>query len=126
MWEDRGRYGYSWFKMEIQSGRHARHSALKETLIPWPSGKPLVWDVAVFDTLADSYVAASGRSAGAASEMAETRKSSKYTQLGQHHIFVLIAFETFGTWGIEAENVIGEIGKKIADTTGEPCSLEFL
>jgi hypothetical protein len=26
------------------------------TLVPWNKGQPLVWDVTVVDTLADSYV----------------------------------------------------------------------
>ena len=35
---------------------------------------------------------------GAASELAEMRKSDKYSKLGPHHIFVPTAFETFGIW----------------------------
>ena len=42
-----------------------------KTLIPWSNGKPLVWDVTVVDTVADSYLVGSSRNAGAASELAE-------------------------------------------------------
>ena len=58
-----------------------------KTLIPWSNGKPLVWDVNVVDTVADSYVAGSSRSAGAASQLAESKKTEKYKDLGPHHIF---------------------------------------
>ena len=97
-----------------------------KTLIPWSQGKPFVWDVTVVDTVADSYLLASSRTAGAAAELAESKKSAKYTNLGQHHIFVPIAFETFGTWRNEADKVVSEIGNKIADCSGEPRALEFL
>ena len=83
----------------------------------------LVWDVTVVDTVADSYLLASSRAAGAACEQAETRKTAKYTNLGQYHIFCPIALETFGTWGTEANRIISEIGKKIAERAGEPRSL---
>ena len=85
-----------------------------------------MWDVTVVDTLADTYVNASSRNAGAASELAEMRKSDKYSKLGPHHIFVPIAFETVGTWGKEADCIIAAIGKKIANCSGETRSLDFL
>ena len=47
------------------------------TLVPWQSGKPLTWDVTVAHTLAASYVSSTARAAGAATEMAATRKSLK-------------------------------------------------
>ena len=45
------------------------------TLIPWQGGRPLVWDVTVATTVADSYFSASATLAGAATETAATRKS---------------------------------------------------
>ena len=90
------------------------------------NGKPFVWEVTFVDTLADSYVDGSSRSAGAAPELAETKKSGKYSKLGPHHIFAPIAFETFGTWGKEADCTITAIGKKVANCSGETRSLDFL
>ena len=58
--------------------------------------------------------------------MAEAKKTAKYTGLGPHHIFAPVAFDTFGTWGKEADGVIAVIGKKIAENSGEQRSLEFL
>jgi len=46
------------------------------TFIPRRTGKPVVWDVTVVCTCADSYVA-SAREAGAADELAATRKIGK-------------------------------------------------
>jgi len=40
------------------------------TLIPWRAGKPVVWDMIVVCTCADSYVEASAREAGTAAEFA--------------------------------------------------------
>ena len=97
-----------------------------KTLIPWSNGKPLVWDVTVVDTKADSYVTRSSRNAGAAAELAEGKKVAKYSKLGPHHICVPVAFETFGTWGKEADKTISTLGKNIADISGESRSLELL
>jgi hypothetical protein len=40
------------------------------TLVPWIKGQPLVWDVTVVDTLADSYVLKTSEVSGFAAEMA--------------------------------------------------------
>ena len=53
------------------------------TLVPWRFGKPLTWDVTVAHTLAESYVSGTSRSAGAAAELAASRKSAKYGDLLQ-------------------------------------------
>jgi hypothetical protein len=45
------------------------------TLVPWIKGQPLVWDVTVVDTLADSYVLKSSEVSGSAAEMACKRKT---------------------------------------------------
>jgi hypothetical protein len=39
------------------------------TLVPWIKGQPLVWDVTVVDTLADSYVLKTSEVSGFAAEM---------------------------------------------------------
>ena len=72
-------------------------------------------------------MSASSRTAGAESELAETKKTEKYSKLGQHYIFVptacLFLFETFGASGTEADEVMADIDKKIAASSGEPWSL---
>ena len=53
----------------------------------WQTGLSLTWDVIVATTLADSYISASASSAGAAAEMAASRKQAKYAALNMfiHH-----------------------------------------
>ena len=51
------------------------------TLVPWQSGKSLCWDVTVMCPLAESYVDRAALEAGAAAEMAATRKEEKYVCL---------------------------------------------
>jgi len=48
------------------------------TLVPWQSSKSLCWDVTVICPLTESYVSGAAREAGAAAEVAATRKEEKY------------------------------------------------
>ena len=52
------------------------------TLVPWQSGKPLIWDVTVVCPLADSYVALAARDPSAASN-----KTAKYAGLTSDNHF---------------------------------------
>jgi hypothetical protein len=49
------------------------------TLVPWIKGQPLVWDVTVVDTLADSYVLKTSVVSGFAAEMACKHKHRKHS-----------------------------------------------
>jgi len=51
------------------------------TLVPWQSGKSLVWDVMVVCPLADSYVASASREASSVAELATSKKIDKCTGL---------------------------------------------
>jgi hypothetical protein len=55
--------------------------------VPWREGRSITWDVTIADTVADSYLAATSITAGAAAEAAAERKTSKYAALMQHHLF---------------------------------------
>jgi hypothetical protein len=67
------------------------------TLVPWIKGQPLVWDVTVVDTLADSYVLKSSEVSGFAAEMACKRKHSKYSSIiSSNYVFKGLALETLG------------------------------
>jgi hypothetical protein len=48
------------------------------TLVPWIKGQPLVWEVTIVDTLADSCVLKTSEVSGFAAEMACQHKHSKY------------------------------------------------
>jgi hypothetical protein len=69
------------------------------TLVLWIKGQPLVWDVTVVDTLADSYVLKSSEVSAFAAEMACKRKHSKYSSIiSSNYVFKGLAFETLGPW----------------------------
>jgi hypothetical protein len=53
------------------------------TLVPWIKGQPLVWDVTVVDTLADSYILKTSDVSAFTAEMACKRKHSKYSSITQ-------------------------------------------
>ena len=66
------------------------------TLIPWQSGKSLVWDVTVVCPLAHSYVASAARQPGSVAELATSKKMDKYTSLAADYHFQRIAVEMLG------------------------------
>ena len=96
------------------------------TIVPWKSGRVLVWDATCPDTYAPSYVPLATREAGAVAELAEQNKREKYSHLVASHHFVPIAIETSGVMGPEALSFIRELGRRLEMETGEPRSLHFL
>ena len=96
------------------------------TLIPWQKGKPVTWDVTVTSTLADSYLTDSAGSAGAAAELAATRKIAKYSNLPASHTFQPIALETHGPINHSAVEFLTDLGHRISSVTGEEREKQFL
>ena len=92
------------------------------TRAPWPQGRSLVWDVTVVDTVAQSYV----KTTKSTADQAEEFKMQKYRILSDRYHFKPLGFETFGSWGQSAVEIIGQIGRRIGEETGEPRSLSFL
>ncbi|KPJ10712.1 hypothetical protein RR48_07718 [Papilio machaon] len=64
------------------------------TLVPWKSGRCLVWDATCVDTLAASYLHGTSVTTGATASEAQTRKRRKYVYLSRNYIFFPLAFET--------------------------------
>jgi hypothetical protein len=89
------------------------------SLIPWSRGRCVVWDVTAPDTLAPSHVQASATNAGAAAAKAETSKNAKYSSFATTHIFIPLAFETFGAWGEQAQRFVSDLGKRVSAVTGD-------
>ena len=50
------------------------------TVMPWKTGRVLVWDVTCSDTYAPSHISLATREAGAVAAQAEQRKLSKYAE----------------------------------------------
>ena len=76
--------------------------------------------------MADSYIHSASRSAGAAAESAAARKSDKYAHLPSCYMFQSIALETLGVINTSAVEMLGEVGKRISQVSGEPRAAKFL
>jgi hypothetical protein len=96
------------------------------TLIPWRNGKALIWDATVIDTLAPSYLQQTSRRAGAAAEVAEDRKNSKYQAFLNSHVFVPVAMETMGPMNDKGLELVSDIGRLLAQVTGDSRETSFL
>ena len=96
------------------------------TLIPWQSGKSLIWDVTVADTLAASHLATTSRQAGGAAEVASDKKEFKYRDLSTTHNFIPIACETLGPLGLKASSFLADLGRRIASVSGDHREGAFL
>ena len=72
-----------------------------------------MWDVTVVDTVAQSYVKTTRSTAGAAADQAEEFKMQKYRILSDRYHFKPLGFETFGSWGQSAVEIIGQIGEEL-------------
>ena len=69
-------------------------------LVPWKSGRLLVWDTTCPDTFASSHLPSATREADAVAALAERSKQDKYAALNQHHIFTPV-IETAGPFVAE-------------------------
>ncbi|OXA62989.1 hypothetical protein Fcan01_03568 [Folsomia candida] len=95
------------------------------TLIPYKQGRSLIWDFTCTDTFAPSYLSHTLRHAGTAAKLAETKKHKLYSELEKQYIFVPVAVETSGVWGMEGLKFIQDVGRRMKDVTG-PMSTTFL
>lgn len=96
------------------------------TLIPWQNGRCMTWDVTVTDTLADSYLAVTSITPGAAAEGAASRKELKYQELAVSHSFIPLAFETLGPINYKAMSFISGLGQRLSTLSGNPRESSFL
>jgi len=101
--------------LDIQDGK--RPDGL--TLIPWPGGRPLIWDVTVVSPLAASYVDKAATNAGTVADMAATRKTEKYSSLSFTYLFEPIAVENLGAFSSSTLNVLSDLGRRINDNSGD-------
>ena len=95
------------------------------TVLPWANGRCL-WDFTCPDTLAASHLNRAVVSQGAVANDAANRKTTKYSSLSAQYCFVPLAVETLGALGDEAFRFFRDLGQRIAVTTAEPRSYQFL
>ena len=89
------------------------------SILPWKSGKMLVWDATCLDTYAPLHVFAATREAGAMAAQAEHLKSVKYAALKASHHFVPFVVETSGVLGQAALSLVWDLGQRLRQSTGE-------
>ena len=95
-------------------------------MVPWKSGKLLVWDATCPDTFAPSYSSRATNEAGAVATQAEERKEAKYSHLNSAHTFTPVAIETSGVFGAKTMRFVQELGQRLERVTGEVRSTNFL
>ena len=74
-------------------------------------------------TLVDSYVAVAARESGLVAEQAAERKSVKYIDLQQNHIFQPIAVENLGALSTSAMEFLNALGRRISSVDRESAFL---
>ena len=77
-------------------------------MVPWNSGRPLVWDATCPDTFATSYRVQAIRDAGCIATSAEEKKSEKLSQLSPSYIFTPVAIQTSGAIGHNSKAFLRE------------------
>ena len=96
------------------------------TVVPWKSGRLLVWDVTCPDTFAPSYLPNAASGIGAVAAAAEERKKRKYSHLDQCHLFVPVAIETTGVFGPETMECLRELGRRLQLVSADHNSTTYL
>ena len=77
-------------------------------------------------TTADSYVDAASRKAGAAVELASSRKIAKYAELGPQHVSKPVAVESLGAFNDSARFLLENVGNIISKVSGDDRERTFL
>ena len=76
------------------------------SLVPWSSGRLLVWDATCRDTFAASYRGLATNGAGCVPASSEEKKAKKYAHLGPAYIFHPVAIETSGGVGPRSKSFL--------------------
>ena len=77
------------------------------------------YDFTCTDTLCESYVKKSSKSACSAAAEREDKKVEKYLNLSDSYYFVPVDAETYGAFGPQGLKLLKQIGKRIQVVTGE-------
>ena len=96
------------------------------SVVPWKSGRLLVWDATCADTFAPSYRSLAVYAAGDVAARVESLKEEKYTDLLHSYDFVPIAVETSGVFGPRTLSFLKELGRRLRRQTGEKKATTYL
>ena len=91
----------------------------------------MTWDVTSPDTCPPrpipSPVIGNSQAGGSAAARAEAAKTLKYSELAITHVFVPLAFETLGAWGVGGrQHLWAELGRRMTAATGDPREIGFI
>ena len=95
------------------------------TVVPWRSGKHLVWDATSPDMFAPSYLQSATRAAGAVAALAENRKDN-HGCLDSAYSFAPIAIESSGACGPLTLWFLRDLGNCLKLTMGEENLFRYL
>ena len=95
------------------------------SIVPWKSGKLLVWDVTCADTFTPSYTSIASSKPGAVAAQVEERKCSKYSHLSSNHIFTPLSIETSGSLSPKTRDFL-KLGYHLCQALGEINSSSYL
>lgn len=91
------------------------------SIIPWSSGRLLVWDTTCCDMLAPSNLLASVTEAGAAAAQTERKKTTKYSHLDSS------SYQwACGAFGPPAQEFFRELGRRVKRATQMDDSYKHL
>jgi len=92
----------------------------------WTKGKPLAWDVTIPGTYAESHIADTVSTPGAAAHQAAQHKITTYSKLASTHHFYPIVIETAGALDDMAIELVQEIGRRTTVITQDTRETVFL
>ena len=96
------------------------------TFTPWRKERILVWDATCPDTLAPSCTTFLSGEQGDVANRAEALKREKYADISATHHFVPLGIETTGMFGVEAKELLLEVGRRVMEESGESRSYDYL
>jgi len=86
----------------------------------------LTWDVTVVRILAASYLSSCARSAGAAADLAASRKEATlYGSYTNSYIFQPIAVESHGAFSASALSFLASLGERLTGTSGDLREMSY-
>ena len=96
------------------------------SIVPWRSGRLLVWDTTCPDTFVASYRSLATSEAGRVAALAEDRKAQKYAHLTPSYLFTPVAIESAGAIGPQSWAFLKELGRILRQETGGAKSASYL
>ena len=97
------------------------------TLLPWARGETFgMGRDSTRHLYAESHLANTAATPGAAANQAAQQKTDKYCSLQSTHIFCPVAIETSGTWNAMAVDLVQEIGRRSTNVTEDSRETTFL